>query len=177
MSGTLHVRHKQGAPTWVGEYLIPPRFTVVYTDDGPEPGFEIDFEVRDGVPQCRAVRIACSRDGDEIQRRHLRDLRLEDFREWAMARVALVVQEIHENGDTVATPPADVKGMRDVIHAGRGARADARRTVTDERLHEVADIYRDNPKRPTAAVADHFGKSLRTASWYVKLTREAGYLQ
>jgi hypothetical protein len=57
------------------------------------------------------------------------------------------------------------------------ARRNTRRQIPDEKLSEVADVYRANPTRPTAAVAERFGLALRTASLYVKRAREAGLLE
>ena len=57
------------------------------------------------------------------------------------------------------------------------ARRNTRRQLSDDKLPAVAEIYRANPKRPTAAVAEHFGLPLRTASLYVKRAREAGVLE
>lgn len=63
--GKLTVRSEAilRAPVVMGAFLMPEKFTVVYTDSGDEPGYEMDFEVRNGSPQCRAVRITSAPHG------------------------------------------------------------------------------------------------------------------
>jgi hypothetical protein len=54
-----------------------------------------------------------------------------------------------------------------------------RRIVTDGLLREVAQVYRAalrDRRPPTEAVAEHVGKSHRTASDYLRRARDAGFL-
>ncbi len=68
---------------------------------------------------------------------------------------------------------------RDDTHdTEKNARALRRqRSVTDELLREVADVYlADTFGAPTLAVEDHFNTSNRTATRWVKLARQRGFL-
>lgn len=52
-----------------------------------------------------------------------------------------------------------------------------RRTITDELLREVADVYRREINHaPTVAVGKHLGVAMRTARLYVRRARDAGHL-
>jgi hypothetical protein len=69
---------------------------------------------------------------------------------------------------------ADVRKAADVVARLRRC---ARRRVTDRLLREVADTYRANIGRaPTAAVAEAFGVSYRTAGDYLRQARDRHYL-
>jgi hypothetical protein len=162
--GAVKVSHNpMKAPELImgGKFLVPGKFTLNYTDNGSDPDFELQFEVRDGAPQCRSMKITSHEDGGEIQGKHLRMLRLEDWLEIALSHVAMVIRE-RQGGEMMATPARDEVEMRDIIKHGRIARTDSRRAITDT--------------GPTRAVAEHFDKSLRTASLYVKQAREKGHL-
>lgn len=63
--------------------------------------------------------------------------------------------------------------------AARRASTAARRrpsVVTDDLLLEVAQTYRAAKTAPVEAVRRRTGKSLRTATNYVRLARERGFL-
>ena len=59
----------------------------------------------------------------------------------------------------------------------RRARAGRKVKVTDDLLREVAEVYRANVSgKPTEAVANHFDRSHRTATLYIKRARDNGFL-
>jgi hypothetical protein len=61
--------------------------------------------------------------------------------------------------------------------AYNAAQKRTRAKVTDKRLREVAELYRDNvDDGPWQAIMDRFGVSESTAGRYVLLARKAGYL-
>lgn len=51
-----------------------------------------------------------------------------------------------------------------------------RASVTDERLREVAAVYRSSGQTPQRAVAEHLGCAHRTAGWWIRRARDAGFL-
>jgi hypothetical protein len=84
------------------------------------------------------------------------------------------VPVLGENGlEHPGTPP----GQAEVTRGVSRARRNTRRLLSDDRLRLVADVYRANPGRPTAAVAEHFALERRTARLYVKRARDAGLLK
>jgi hypothetical protein len=161
------------APVRMWNYLMPPWFTVRQVSEDDTPHFEIRYEVRNGEPQCRSVQVWSPDDSGEVLRSHLRALDLGGLLEDAIQRVALIVREVRENGVTLVTHAGDTAELASVTNAGRKAR----RGITPELLAEVAEVYQAHEGRaPTQAVAEHFGKSLRTGTYYVKAAREHGYL-
>ncbi|MDQ3476863.1 MAG: hypothetical protein M3492_11175 [Actinomycetota bacterium] len=161
-----------------GKFLMPAKFTVVYEDSAGEPGYEMDFEVRNGAPECRAVRISSSADGSEVQRKHLRMLSIDDHLEYAVSAVGMVIRTIDPvSGEITADNARDDAEVDKLIRQGRLARAESHRSLTDDMLREVAEIYRANvDTKPIEAVAAHFDKQHRTAQLYVKRARDAGFL-
>jgi len=160
----------------VKELAVPSPFELRVLPQDGTPDLVLGFEVRDGVPQCRRAELLSTQDGREVLANDLRGVRLEDFLELAMEHVALSQREGRQEGETVtmAWSPADAdRHRRDVLRQTRSVRREARRQLTDERLREVAQIYRDNiSDKPTAAVADHFERAHRTGALYVQQARE-----
>jgi len=75
---------------------------------------------------------------------------------------------------------ADEGGEDEIRQAKKGiqhARSAARRTVTDELLRQVAEVYRANLKdRPGEAVRAAFWVHPRTAARYIRAARDKGFL-
>jgi hypothetical protein len=116
-------------------------------------------------------------DGREVRQSDVRSADVEQFLEVACQMVALHVTEEHGAG---AVSAAHSGAPGDVSHVARSvarARRNTRRQIPDSKLPEVAEVYRANPDRPTAAVAEQFGIALRTASLYVRRARNAGLLK
>lgn len=57
------------------------------------------------------------------------------------------------------------------------ARRQRRRDIDDELLMRVAEVYSGEPKTPARAVEDYFVVSPATASRWIKLARERGFLK
>jgi hypothetical protein len=91
--------------------------------------------------------------------------------------VALHVTEELPAGGVMAAHSGSQPDLETVAKDVKRARRNPRRQIPDARLPEVAEVYRANPKRPTAAVADRFGIALRTAFVYVKRARDQGLLE
>lgn len=166
-----------GSMVPIGEdRAIGSTFTVT-VDDGDEmtPVVTLACEVRDGVPQCREVRITSRDGGREVRAGDGRKLRIEDWLEGALADTAMPVTSRDAGSSTLSAPRNHNRG--ETVRQVRVVRRQARRRVTDELLSEVAEVYRANvDDGPTAAVAARFVKSHRTAGLYVKQAREAGLL-
>lgn len=191
--GQLRVTQPFAMPVPMGGYAMPPEFTISYLagdEPGAEPDLDIEFEVRDGAPRCRSVKITAHPDGAEITRTDLRSLRLEDLLEYAVSAVGNRVRQVGPRGETFQCigkfgPEVwrlehveDDAGQRHLMKATRTARSEARRRkMTDDVLRDVAEVYRKHvADTPTAAVADYLDRSLRTASLYVQRARAKGFL-
>jgi hypothetical protein len=142
------------------------------------PTLRMRVEVRDGIPLIREVQITSTPHGMEVQSAHLRQVPLEDLVEYV---ASVIVQEVTlwddlpDGESTVSVEDVRRARLEGKAHA-RGQRRKRRRTVTDSMLQEVAAVYLAADRAPVRAVEEHFGKTRRTASWYVKQAREAGLL-
>jgi hypothetical protein len=161
---------------------VPNRFTVTVPPLGDEPEVRAEIEVRgDGVPECRDVRVVSVGAGRRVRARDLRAIKLDDIIEAGFGQVVWQPAPLPERMRQHGVDPADwVTGptpeqahvaIRDMRQAKR------RRVLTDEVLEVVAEVYRANVDRnPTQAVREHFGCGQSTASLYVKLARDRGFL-
>jgi hypothetical protein len=157
----------------VGDRLLPRRWELHWEHDGPdaaEPCLHAVFEVIDGVPQCREVRVASVEGGREVIGSDTRDLRIEDWIEASAASVGKPIIE-QRDGIQVAVMTADPAAFDETLRQVRGVRRARKRAMTPDFLREVASVYRANPKAPTKAVAEHFGVAHRTAALYVQAAR------
>ena len=155
---------------------LPRRFVACFPDDRGGPELHLRFEVRGGIPQCREVLLASLPDGREIRQSDIRSADLEQFLEVACQMVAPHISGLPVLSETGFEHPG-VPTHADVARSVARARRNTRRQIPDSKLPEVAEVYRANPDRPTAAVAEHFGIALRTASLYVRRARDAGLLE
>ena len=153
---------------------------ISHDPDGLEPTVEFVVELSfEGVPECREIRITSQPGGRELRQSDLRALLPETELERVVREFAKPVKLIrNSDGNLVAQErPNDSQVLRETVQQFRSVRRQAKRRVTDDVLREVAEIYRANiDNKPTVAVAEHLDKAHRTATLYVKLAREAGYL-
>ena len=164
---------------WVpfGEGLeIPETFS--YHGEGPFK-WDLVVHVQDGKPEC--VAIACEAwTGEAISAEALRRLPLGRLVEEAALMSARPVDEI----------PRQLRTWKDIDEA-RAVQAEAAKQyrrakrsprshvdVTDERLEDVARVYRANlaKGRPTAAVAEKLNYSRSRAGSLVMQARRRGFL-
>jgi len=162
------------------------------------------IEVRKGVPRCTELTIKAEPKGREVRGVDIRAVKLE---KWVaeIAAVASMDAVTSDDGSTVfrrslnralagAEPGevvnatftewkrmnADELGEVEFSHAHevvKSARSQARRTVTDELLRQVAEVYRANLKdRPGEAVRAAFWVHPRTAARYIRAARDKGFL-
>lgn len=174
----VRYRTDDGAePLRDSETLLPRSFVACFPDNRGGPELHMRFEMHGGIPQCREVLLRSLPDGREVRQSDIRSADVEHFLEVACQMVALHVTEEH-GADAVAAAHSGAPG--DLSHVARSvsrARRNTRRQIPDDKLHLVAEVYRASPARPTAAVAEHFGIALRTASLYVRRARDAGLLK
>ncbi|MGH3737202.1 MAG: hypothetical protein ACRDT6_16535 [Micromonosporaceae bacterium] len=157
------------------EYEMPERFALKYQPTGDEPAWRMDFQVRDGVPQCRRLVVEATDSGRDIRSVDLR-LSVEGSLELAGRHVA-VRRTVDESGRTRLVRDLGDLLSGATLRAVRRTRQAARRTVTDEVLRDVAEVYRRNvADNPTEAVRAHLGVADRTARLYVRRARDAGFL-
>ncbi len=134
--------------------------------------------MRGGIPQCREVFLQSHPDGREVRAADLPSAAdLELYSEIACEMVALHVTEDLPGGGVMAAHSGSQPDLAVVAKGVRRVRRNTRRQLSDDRLPEVAEVYRASPGRPTAAVAERFSIALRTASLYVKRARDAGLLE
>jgi hypothetical protein len=160
----------------VADREIPQRYQLVWTpdDDEPGPAVRIVFEVIDGVPQTREVHYEATAHGREIRRHHL-DFPVEDYLEEATVMVGQFAEMGYgfENGQSFVVDMASDPFRREIQ---RVRAAQRRRGPTDAQLREAADVYAKTDHAPVVAVGERFGIERRTASKWIKLAREKGFL-
>lgn len=161
----------------VGELQLPSAYALTYSSPvAREPGWEVNFAVEDGIPRCVSVTIQASEGGREVRASDLRALpRLEELAEDVAANVA---RHRVQRADGAIEWVQDLRRFRDVRADVGAVRRGARRTITDDVLRRVGEVYREHATdRPTAAVRLHFDlNSDRTARQYVQRAREGGFL-
>jgi len=159
--------------------LLPRKFVACFPDSQPNgPELHLRFEMRGGIPQCREVFLQSHPEGREIRAADLPSAAdLELYTEISCQMVALHVTEDLPGGGVTAAHSGSQPDLEVVAKGVKRVRKNTRRQLSDDRLPEVAGVYRANPARPAAAVAEHFGIAQRTASLYVKRAREAGLLE
>lgn len=160
----------------VGDRVLPRTFEVRSHNDEPGPDVRARFELVDGAYQCREVNLSAVDGGREVNSTDLRAVRVDDLLGIGVDLVGAVV--VDERDGVVRVEPHTTDHEREgavrLVDRARGAR---KRTIDDDLLREVADVYQANvADAPTRAVADHFDKSLRTASLYVQRARAEGFL-
>ncbi|CAN5351792.1 hypothetical protein BH20ACT22_BH20ACT22_09950 [soil metagenome] len=155
----------------LGEARIPSPFTARF--EFPEDhAVEIDIAMESGAPVANAIRIERNRKRP-LTGTELRHLPLRDLVNVAVGQAAVVTKEvapgIYEGSPATADEALETSRQAD--------RAKRRRTMTDEHLEAVAQVYRaTGGDRPRDAVMDEFQVSPAMASRYIKLARERGFL-
>ncbi len=158
--------------------LVPKTFDVVVDDQESQgPLLQASFAVLDGVPQCRELLIQSVKGGREVRGIDFRRLSVENLFEQALVDIATPYRGAAGEGSTRGGAPGK-EDVQETVRQVRVVRRESRRTVNDDLLKQVAEVYRANVKdSPTRAVAAHFGKAHRTGALYVKQAREVGLLR
>jgi hypothetical protein len=143
--------NEHGAHTTIGGVRVPRRVTFHMPGDDTEPALRMTFNMGSGAAMCTAV---------QLQAKRGKAIRAKDAR--AAARVLL------DWGDDL---------VEVFTRTRRNAHRPQPRTVTDQLLAEVAEIYRGHlGSGPTRAVAAHRSVPYSTAARYVTQARRAGFL-
>jgi hypothetical protein len=162
-------------PAQIAGRHLPQRYEMVWTpdDDEPGPAVRIVFEVLDGVPQTREIHYEATSHGREIRRTHL-DFPVEDY----LVEATRLVGQLAEMGTITQGQPFVVDLASDPFRREiqRVRAAQRRRGPTDAQLREAAALYTKTEQAPVVAVGERFGIERRTASKWIKLAREKGFL-
>lgn len=155
-------------------YGLPRMFTAS-VEPGDEPGVVLEFEVKNGAPECTAVRMEAS-EGGGIRSRHLRMLRIDDVLEAVVAKVAVPLVDTG-SGKLAFKLGIDLDEVGTVVTQTRTARRKTSRArPSDAELRRVADTYQraraSGRRDTTAAVQEALGIAHRTASLYLAKARE-----
>lgn len=157
--------------------VLPESFTARWDFEGDHT-VEFDVAVEDGAAVCDAIRILRRPGGPSLSAQELRRLPVANWLEYACAMAALErTTTTGDDGKAVTTiSVADAEDAVGAIPVGR------RRTfITDEYLeNDVARVWlsaRREGLAPTREVQEQLHLSARTASRYVKLARDRGYLK
>jgi hypothetical protein len=159
-----------GDPVEVDGAWLPSRFTVVMEHDDPPTTVRLRICLIDG--QWHATEL-CFLNPDDVP------LQIHRVTEDVVRRLPkLVTREVSQ----IETMPLDVDGRpltaesrTDFMQAVE--RRQRRRLIDSDLLRSVATVYTAAPNRPAKAVEEHFVVSAATASRWVKLARERGFLK
>ena len=194
----------RGSFVQIGDRAIPQRIDVTMpsTPDG-WPSLHLTIEVRKGAPHCTELTIKAQAEGREIRGVDIRAVRLEAWVD-EIAAVASMDVVTTDDGSTVfrksvnralagassgevvnVTTNAELgryladEGGEDEIRQAQKViqHARSRRTISDDLLRQVAEVYRANLKdRPGEAVRAVFWVHPRTAARYIRAARDRGFL-
>lgn len=162
----------------VGErFELVREYEVRFSD--PAIPYEIEMEVRveDGAPRCHELRVSRREGGPPITGEGLRRLPLGRILERA-APLAARVRTGRKRGPVVRTVRTH-DDIRDFYAEWRLSKHRRPRSVDDELLRRVAEVYRAAQRRgdpPTATVAQVLHGSRSSAGRWVMLARERGFL-
>ena len=154
----------------LGDRLVAAPASVTRTDeDGDEPTVTVTFDVVGGRLECRAVVVTAT--GRQIRRADLRGIDLEAARGLVAERWTF--DPHHETGEwTLDIPPTASSSAENRRNLHR-----SRTRPHPATLAEVARVWRENQREaPTRAVAEALGIAHRTASKYIRMTKDAGLL-
>ncbi|MGI9156951.1 MAG: hypothetical protein ACR2FG_09985 [Marmoricola sp.] len=165
-----------GQPVRVGDRYFPAELLVTFPSDARGPALRMRLAVVDGVPQCRELTIESKEAGREVRTGDLRAVTLES---WVEDLFAVVSQRVVAETDGVVSTVSGESPLRlaEAAKVVQRARSASRQIITEEKLREVARVYRAHASsRPTQAVARAFGVEHRTAAKYVRRARDIGLL-
>lgn len=168
------VQLEEGAVVWS-------KLTIIRAAEGDEPEVSADVEVgADGIPECKEVRITTVGAGRAVRARDLRAVKLDGLLDtgYGMAALRSTPSPFRDgprsDGELDWVSGTTARQSRAAFSAARNRK---KRSVDDDLLREVAEVYRANLDRsPTRAVAERFGKAPSTAARYVQSARERGFL-
>jgi hypothetical protein len=152
-----------------GLYLLT-RYAVEVDDPDSPVISEVHVEVIDGKPECVELRCRPRPGGVPVSSEALRSVPL---RRYLRESTRLYSERVEFHGDVEFHSST---GSGDELLLIRAAKQQPRHEMTDEFLGEVAAVYSESETKPTAAVVARFHVSRPTASRWVALARERGFL-
>jgi hypothetical protein len=154
--------------------MVPDRFITIGRTGEGDPTVRLQFEVVDGVPQCRRLEITATEGGREIRPSDVHSIHVDHVLELIYPKIGIAV----EHGSGLEPSWSGTLGGAGVLPAVRSARKGRPRTMTPELLGEVAAIYREHVTggTPAVEVARFFSVAPRTARLYIKKARDSGLL-
>jgi hypothetical protein len=170
-------RRKPGEPIYrkvAGTEVSLPDFTLTY-DAPDEPLVELDLIVDDGVPVVDEIRIVRRRGSASLTITALKTLPITALVDEAWQRMAMTVRP-SPDGKVMIAEPVDLFGTSEQPVRVRRRR---QTPMTDSFLREVARVYRDALEQPAPmqSTAERLHASYRTASRWVKLARDRGFIE
>lgn len=158
---------------WVqlGDYLVPPKVTATLDAENGDPDLVIQFEVRDGRPECVSFTVRSKPKGRGIRTADLGVFNIDSMTASVFSRFALAPGGTPLSGP----PPEQASAAIREVHLARKGRP---RTATRTELERVAQVYREHvDASPVRAVQTLCGYgSERTAARRVQQARAAGLL-
>jgi hypothetical protein len=152
------------APGPLGTYDWSERMT--------SPLVSIRIVVVNGRPAVDEVRVTRFPGGAEITGETLSGIPIQEIVENGCQQLGYLAFLVKFNEDTSHVPDEEA-----LSNAGSAAIVIRRKRATsDELLSKVAEIYSDATVRPTRTVAEKLPTSYRSATRYVTLARERGFL-
>jgi hypothetical protein len=148
----------------LGDAVVPTEARMTFDGIKGSPNVVMNFEIRDGRPECVGVNVAAKPNGRGIRTADVQMFNIDD----------LTVGVFGQLANLGSKHPRVLERAVRSVHEARTAR---RGSVTREELELVARIYREHlTASPTRAVALLLGYSERTAARRVQQAREAGLL-
>jgi hypothetical protein len=156
---------QHGGMVALGDTVVPPKAVMTFEGAKGSPDVEMNFEIRDGRPECVGVNIQAKKDGRGIRSADLAMFNLDNLVTGVFAQLATF---------PAAKDDAEWFAAERDVHEARSARRGA---VTRAELDKVAEVYREHVNAsPTRAVALLLDYTERTAARRVQQAREAGLL-
>jgi hypothetical protein len=182
--GPVRVGFAVEAGGWVaygGRYVLPRAFTAMWdVEDSPKLFLRIVVDDQ-GRAEVDEVNVLRRHGSPPISSTALRDFPLAKIVRLAMEEAAFEL--VDEGGRPSVRRVKERPGAGDDLFAAyqQETRAPARQgvPVTDSRLREVAELYRDAAKtqgKPKQVIAQQFHVSTSTASRWIRTARERGLL-
>jgi hypothetical protein len=171
--GRSQVSHKMGAPVRLGDYVVPRALTWTVRGSLGDPDLRVEFEVRNGRPECTEVHVIAKPDGRAVQDCDLAALDLE-----AAAVGIFTDNAFRMVSESEAVMPGE-RSERDLWKArGQVTKAAKQpRGVSRAELEQVAELYLEHADgTPLKMLEAVLGYSTRTAARRAQQAREAGLL-
>jgi hypothetical protein len=165
ITGIHHGKRHRGF-VMLGDSAVPPEALLTFEGTRGSPDVSMNFEIRDGRPECVGITVKAKPDGRGIRSADLALFNIDSLTIGVFAQLA-----------NFGVNASDEKQLWQTIRNVTEARTARRGAVTQAELEEVARVYRDHiDAAPTRAVETLLGYTERTAARRVQQARAAGLL-